>query len=111
MSLTHLLLVILIAQVSYLIYASKRTKVSKHGEALYVDTSALMDGRIITAAQTGFLPSNIVITRSVINEMQLLAAPLRVADRPIESFDLSAQRLVAIEKIGPAKHVEVGVGQ
>jgi len=32
-----------------------------------------MDGRIVTAAQTGFLPTPIAIPNSVINELQLLA--------------------------------------
>lgn len=74
MSLTHLLLIIIISEVSYLIYrSSKKSHGGRRRGAVYVDTSALMDGRIVTAAQTGFLPESIVVTRSVINEMQLLA--------------------------------------
>ena len=40
---------------------------------VYVDTSALMDGRILAVAQTGFIGDDIIIPRSVIREMQLLA--------------------------------------
>lgn len=40
---------------------------------IYVDTSALMDGRILAIAKTGFLGGELLIPRSVIREMQLLA--------------------------------------
>ena len=40
---------------------------------IYVDTSALMDGRILAVAQTGFVGDDLIIPRSVIREMQLLA--------------------------------------
>lgn len=40
---------------------------------VYVDTSALMDGRILQVAQTGFIGDDIIIPRSVIRELQLLA--------------------------------------
>ncbi|MBQ2659900.1 hypothetical protein IJF86_00510 [Candidatus Saccharibacteria bacterium] len=40
---------------------------------VYVDTSALMDGRILAVAQTGFIGDDLIIPRSVIRELQLLA--------------------------------------
>ena len=40
---------------------------------IYVDSSALMDGRVLKVAQTGFLGGILIIPRSVIHEMQLLA--------------------------------------
>lgn len=40
---------------------------------IYVDTSALMDGRILAVAQTGFLGDDFIIPRSVVRELQLLA--------------------------------------
>lgn len=40
---------------------------------IYVDTSALMDGRILEVARTGFIGDNLIIPRSVIRELQLLA--------------------------------------
>lgn len=41
--------------------------------AILVDTSVLIDGRIADIAATGFLQSSLVIHRSVIGELQLLA--------------------------------------
>lgn len=40
---------------------------------LYVDTSALMDSRLLAVAQTGFISDNVIIPRSVLHELQLLA--------------------------------------
>lgn len=40
---------------------------------VFVDTSTLIDGRILAVAQAGFLADEILIPRSVIRELQLLA--------------------------------------
>lgn len=40
---------------------------------VFVDTSALMDGRIVEVAKTGFLSDDFLIPRSVTRELQLLA--------------------------------------
>ena len=40
---------------------------------IYVDTSALIDGRILKIAKTGFLCDDLLIPRSAIRELQLLA--------------------------------------
>lgn len=40
---------------------------------IYIDTSALIDGRILQVAETGFIGDEIIIPRSVIKELQLLA--------------------------------------
>lgn len=40
---------------------------------VYVDTSALMDQRLVPLAQTGFIGDDIIVPRSVVHELQLLA--------------------------------------
>jgi uncharacterized protein YacL len=40
---------------------------------VYVDTSVLIDGRILSVAQTGFIGDDLIIPRSVIRELQTLA--------------------------------------
>lgn len=40
---------------------------------VYVDTSVLIDGRIVDIAKTGFVSDDLIIPRSVIRELQLLA--------------------------------------
>ena len=38
-----------------------------------VDTSTLIDGRILAVAKTGFLGDELVVSRSVLGELQMLA--------------------------------------
>lgn len=75
MALLTIITFILLAEASFLTYRALRPSDSRaSGRApLFIDTSVLMDGRIVTAAQTGFLPTPIAIPNSVINELQLLA--------------------------------------
>ena len=40
---------------------------------VFIDTSTLMDGRVLAVAKTGFLGDELLIPRSVIRELQLLA--------------------------------------
>ena len=46
---------------------------SKKGKKVILDTCALIDGRIIEIANSGFTPSQIIIPSFVIHELQLLA--------------------------------------
>lgn len=51
-----------------------RKKPSFRGERMIlVDTSVLIDGRILDIAEAGFVPGRLVIPRSVLGELQLLA--------------------------------------
>ncbi|MBO7132446.1 TRAM domain-containing protein [Candidatus Saccharibacteria bacterium] len=73
MELFILIITLLIfAETSFLVVKNrlpKRTGTRK----IYVDTSALIDGRIINIAETGFLDGELVILKSVLRELQLLA--------------------------------------
>jgi uncharacterized protein YacL len=46
---------------------------TKTGRPIFVDTSVLIDGRIISIAQSGFIGDTLVIPRSVVGELQFLA--------------------------------------
>ncbi|MBR3323796.1 TRAM domain-containing protein [Candidatus Saccharibacteria bacterium] len=46
---------------------------SSQKRKVYIDTSALIDGRIVSVAKVGFLGDDLIIPRSVIRELQLLA--------------------------------------
>ena len=52
---------------------TRRRATNKLKNPTFIDTSVLMDGRIMAAATTGFIPGTLVIPRSVIAELQLLA--------------------------------------
>lgn len=69
-----LALVALIAfQTTYLLYRQVKATPSSKLQPVFVDTSVLMDGRIVPVAETGFVPGKLVIPRSVVAELQLLA--------------------------------------
>lgn len=51
----------------------RRTPAKSARRKLFVDTSTLMDGRILSVAKAGFLGDEVLIPRSVIRELQLLA--------------------------------------
>jgi uncharacterized protein YacL len=71
-----ILLVIILAETTILtVRGLKKANfgAKKPRRKVFVDTSALIDGRILAVAQAGFLGDEILIPRSVIREMQLLA--------------------------------------
>lgn len=67
------LLFLIAAEATYLTY----TNFQKHGRTsqspIFVDTSVLIDGRIIAIAQSGFMSRTLYIPRSVVGELQFLA--------------------------------------
>ena len=66
---------IILAETTTLVIKSAKKPLLNAGQKrkIYVDTSALIDGRILAVAQTGFIGADIIIPRSVIRELQLLA--------------------------------------
>lgn len=67
------LLVVVVIEVSYLIFRLPGRLLRGRTSLTLLDTSVLIDGRIVSVAKTGFLPGTLVIPRSVIGELQLLA--------------------------------------
>jgi uncharacterized protein YacL len=64
----------ILAEVSYLVVKLPRQNLSRRqSRPILVDTSVLIDGRIISVAQSGFIGDTLVIPRSVIGELQFLA--------------------------------------
>jgi len=64
----------ILAEVTYLVVKLPRQNISKRaGRPILVDTSVLIDGRIIAVAKSGFIGDTLVIPRSVIGELQFLA--------------------------------------
>jgi len=67
------LLFIVAAQTTYLTVrtAKKRARIAQ--APVFVDTSVLIDGRIISIAESGFIGRTLYIPRSVVGELQFLA--------------------------------------
>lgn len=70
---TSLIAVILLLEVSYLVVRTRRSAPSHRTHRILLDTSVLIDGRIVAIAKTGFIASTLVIPRSVVGELQFLA--------------------------------------
>lgn len=51
----------------------KRKPMARGKRKIYVDTSALIDGRILSVARSGFIDGDLIILKSVLRELQLLA--------------------------------------
>lgn len=67
------LLLVILFQTTNLWLGARHTTSGSKNQPVFIDTSVLMDGRITAIAETGFFPKNVVIPRSVVGEMQLLA--------------------------------------
>ena len=71
---TIILLLVIAAEATYLVAVNtKKLSHKKEVRPIFVDTSVLMDGRIIAVAQSGFINGTLSIPRSVIGELQFLA--------------------------------------
>lgn len=65
---------VILAEVSFLVSRQQRRALVRRAvRTVFVDTSVLMDGRILSVVQTGFIGDTLVIPRSVIGELQFLA--------------------------------------
>ena len=69
-----ILLAVILAESSYLTAVNtKKLSRKKEARPIFVDTSVLMDGRIIAVAGSGFVNGVLNIPRSVVGELQFLA--------------------------------------
>lgn len=68
-------LLVIAAETTYLVGTQtiKRSRAKKQHAPIFVDTSVLIDGRIISIAESGFITSTLLIPRSVVGELQFLA--------------------------------------
>lgn len=74
MALLYIIGALILLETSFLTYKALRGSENRSKKRkIYVDTSALMDGRILKIAKTGFLSDDLFIPRSAIRELQLLA--------------------------------------
>lgn len=67
-----LLLIGIFIETTYLIVDNNDITIHKK-KRIYLDTSIIIDGRILKIAKTGFIKNNMIIPRGVLRELQLLA--------------------------------------
>ncbi|MDO4612148.1 MAG: TRAM domain-containing protein [Candidatus Saccharibacteria bacterium] len=73
MELFILIIVLAIFAETTILVTRKYRALGNGRRKIYVDTSALIDGRILNIARSGFLDGDLLILRSVLLELQLLA--------------------------------------
>ena len=73
MEIALLVIVILILCETTILLLRRQRPARTGRRKIYIDTSALIDGRIVNVARTGFLDGDIVILKSVLLELQLIA--------------------------------------
>lgn len=69
------ILLVILVEVTYLVTVNYRKPIVKSANEhpIFVDTSVLIDGRILTMAKLGFMSGKLVVPKSVIGELQFLA--------------------------------------
>lgn len=63
---------VILAETSYLTHHMTKKATTSKGDIL-LDTSVLIDGRILAIARSGLVSSRLIVTRSVIRELQFMA--------------------------------------
>ena len=69
---TLVVILAVFAETSFLMFG-KRKPTRSGRRKIYVDTSVLIDGRILNITRTGFIDGDLIILKSVLLELQLLA--------------------------------------
>ncbi len=73
-SIDTVLLIIILVQITYLVMVNtKKLSHKKEVRPIFVDTSVLIDGRILAVAESGFINGELSVPRSVIGELQYMA--------------------------------------
>ncbi|HYG83736.1 MAG TPA: PIN domain-containing protein [Verrucomicrobiae bacterium] len=101
------LLLLITAGVAYLVATSNAApRLRKSGTATLVDTSVLIDGRIVAIARAGFAGSELIVPRSVIAELQYLAD---MADH--EKRTRARHGLDVVQELQQMKHIDLKILQ
>ena len=82
------LLIVIFLEVTSLVFKNRVGLVRKAKRIVLVDTSSLIDGRILEVATTGFIGDELVIPKSVIGELQMLADGIDSEKRSRARFGL-----------------------
>lgn len=64
---------VILTEVTYLLAKLPKSGIKTKQRSILVDTSVVMDGRILGVAHSGFIGGTLVIPRSVVGELQFLA--------------------------------------
>lgn len=113
MDIQNALLGIIAVQTTYLSVRSlTQTQFRAQRDRIVCDTSALIDGRIVTIARSGFLASELVIPKSVTRELQYMADKADHAKRERARYGLDViQELQTIPNVSVSIYDDGQLGQ
>lgn len=89
---------------TYALYRLLPQRGKRAGSTVLLDTSALMDGRIIEVVKSGFVPAELLVPRFVIAELQLLADKADHLKRERARFGLQI-----IQDLQDSKYAEIAI--
>lgn len=101
----------------YLVYRTVKSERRDTNKAVFVDTSVLIDARIVSIAKTGFVPGKLIIPRSVIGELQFMADNAdndkrAKARRGLDVIkELQDIELISVEILQDGSHAREGVDE
>lgn len=95
-----IIILILILMVEVYFIARPRKHRDIKAISMLVDTSVLMDGRVVDLAKTGFLLGQVIVPKSVLAELQLLADGSDHTKRERARLGLDAVRELKEELVG-----------
>lgn len=75
----------------------KRARRRQQTDALILDSSALIDGRIMEVSKTGFIPGKLIVPEFIVHELQLLADGHDAHKRERARFGLDVVKLLQDE--------------
>lgn len=108
----------ILAEVTYLVVKLPRQNfMKKQGRPILIDTSVLIDGRILAVAKSGFVSDTLVIPRSVVGELQFLADNADHEKRARARYgldvvsDLQAMPNIKVEILQDGSKAEEGVDE
>lgn len=104
MLLTILILAIISTVMSGFVFWRLLPKPKRRGSSIVVDTSGLMDGRIVEVVRSGFVPSELLVPQFVIAEMQLLADKADHLKRERARFGLQV-----VQELQDSRQVDVTI--
>ncbi len=86
------------------LYVLLHKRVPKASSRVLLDTSAIMDGRVVEVVRSGFVPGELLVPRFVIAELQLLADRADHLKRERARYGLQV-----IQELQDSRHAEVRI--
>ncbi len=93
----NIIQITLLLTIIFLLFRKSSKHLSKNSQNVVLDTSVVIDGRILELAKTNFLPGKLIIPKFVVAELQLIADSNDSHKRERARYGLDVVRLLQEE--------------